>query len=268
MQVSKPFRAPVSASLSIFVNSVPVPRISISMVGCTRLISLIEVCSHKLLTPSFSHIRIWIQVAHRYSVHQIASICKEAPIHQMLSYHGKNSQDSKPAGFHTRLCVGHSDQAILIPPYNMWDMVFWPRICILDRIGFWIGDTPIEFTQLALNCPYLCAVKCSFSRGDLISLHFDRMITYASANASQSSAALTIPSELAPLGSASPNFVILPPSAVPNGIELAVLIPGVTYTATLYGTAPDTGSVGAASVQFVLNQPPQSGTCQACRYHI
>ena len=91
-----------------------------------------------------------------------------------------------------------------------------------------------------------------------------RLISSESSNSSQSGSALTIPSELAPLGSSSPNFVLLPPSAVANG-EVAVLTPGVVYTATLYGTAPDTGSVGSASIHFVINQPPQSGTCSACR---
>jgi hypothetical protein len=90
-----------------------------------------------------------------------------------------------------------------------------------------------------------------------------RSLTYESANVSQSSSSVIIPDNWTPLGTSQADFVLKPPS----GSEL-LLVPGVVYTATLQGVAQGTSSFGAASIYFVINQPPQSGTCQACRCYL
>jgi hypothetical protein len=96
---------------------------------------------------------------------------------------------------------------------------------------------------------------------------FCRFLTFESANSSQSVSYINIPDIFTPLGTVQAGFVLLPPSSVAGaGDRASILDPGVVYTAILRGVAQETGTVGAASVQFVINQPPQSGTCQACRY--
>ncbi len=96
-----------------------------------------------------------------------------------------------------------------------------------------------------------------------------RSLTYESANISQSASSVIIPDEFTPLGTSQADFVLLPPSAVTGAGESAsVLVPAVVYTATLQGVAQGTAAFGAASIRFVINQPPQSGTCQACRCYL
>jgi len=101
---------------------------------------------------------------------------------------------------------------------------------------------------------------------DISDVSYSWTITYESGNTSQSGEAVYIPQELAPLGTSSSGFVLLPPTAIDNGAGAAVLVPSVVYTATLRGVALASGAVGSASVTMVINQPPQSGTCHACRY--
>ena len=67
-----------------------------------------------------------------------------------------------------------------------------------------------------------------------------------------------LPAIAVPLGYSNMNFVL--------NVAFGNLVPGITYTIILRGTASISNTVGTASIQFQLVQPPQSGSCTTCKY--